>query len=83
MGGSAGHLGPVGGVSAVAIDHRAVAAWVRETCQAQGVPEKVTEPEVLRQVGVLLGSAPGGRRAPDASASSTQTPGAPLHAPVR
>lgn len=66
----------------VPIDRSAVAEWVRESCQAQGVPEKVTEPGVLHQVGVLFGSASGGRRAPGASAQSTQTPGAPLHAPV-
>lgn len=29
--------------------------WVEESCRAQGVPVKVTDPRVLRQVAVLLG----------------------------
>ncbi len=30
-------------------------AWVQRSCAAQGLPVKVTDPAVLRQVGVLLG----------------------------
>jgi len=29
--------------------------WVERSCAAQGLPVKVTDPAVLRQVGVLLG----------------------------
>ena len=36
-------------------------AWVRETCAAQGVPEKVTDPTVVAQVVALLTA---GRRRP-------------------
>lgn len=35
-----------------------IAAWVTASCQAQGVPVKVTDPAIIRHVGVLLGSAP-------------------------
>jgi len=31
-----------------------LAVWVAKSCAAQGVPVKVTDPAVLRQVGVLL-----------------------------
>lgn len=37
-------------------------AWVRRSCQAQGVPVKVTDPEVVRRVGVLLGATEAGPR---------------------
>jgi len=33
-----------------------VAAWVERTCAEQGVPVRVTDPETVRQVGVLLGA---------------------------
>ena len=33
----------------------AVQAWVAASCAAQGVPEKVTDPVVIRKVAVLLG----------------------------
>lgn len=38
---------------------RAVVEWVRESCEAQGVPVKVTDAAVLGQVAVMLGA---GRR---------------------
>lgn len=31
-----------------------VAAWVEASCAAQGVPARVTDPEAVRRVGVLL-----------------------------
>lgn len=31
-----------------------VACWVRRSCEAQGVPTKVTDPDVLARVAVLL-----------------------------
>jgi hypothetical protein len=36
------------------VDDEVVAAWVRATCAAQGVPEKVADAAVLRRVGDLL-----------------------------
>ena len=41
------------------IDRAELAAWVRATCEAQGVPEKVTDPEALRRIGDLLGTEAG------------------------
>lgn len=32
-----------------------VEEWTRRSCEAQGVPVKVTDPVVLRKVAVLLG----------------------------
>lgn len=32
-----------------------VAEWTRQSCEAQGVPVKVTDPMVLHQVAILLG----------------------------
>lgn len=37
------------------IDRDALIAWVRASCEAQGVPEKITDPTTLREVGALLG----------------------------
>ena len=37
------------------VDREALVAWVRASCQAQGVPEKITDPATLREVGALLG----------------------------
>jgi hypothetical protein len=51
-----------------------LAAWVAKSCTAQGVPVKVTDPAVLRQMGELLGgqaSGSGVRRA----RASTRTAG--------
>ena len=39
-----------------------VGAWVRESCEAQGVPVKVTDPDVLRRVCALLGANESGPR---------------------
>ncbi len=36
------------------VDHATVVAWVRATCAAQGLPEKVSDPTILRKVAVLL-----------------------------
>lgn len=53
-----------------------VVAWVKASCEAQGVPVKVEDSRVLREVGVLLGGGAGGGRALDASASSAPRPAA-------
>lgn len=37
-----------------------VVAWVKASCEAQGVPVKVEDSRVLREVGVLLGGGAGG-----------------------
>lgn len=41
---------------------KSVAEWVEESCNAQGVPVKVTDAAVLGQVAVMLGAGriPGG-----------------------
>lgn len=46
-----------------------LAAWVAESCAVQGVPVKVTDPTVLRRVGVLLSGAAEGSRAQARSAA--------------
>lgn len=53
------------------VDPEVVAEWVRSTCQAQGVPEKVTDVAALREIGVLLGAGAGRSRADGALAPST------------
>jgi hypothetical protein len=53
------------------VDAEAVAAWVKATCQAQGVAEKVTDVVALREIGVLLGAGSGRTRAHGATAPST------------
>ena len=40
-------------------DKEALVAWVRASCEAQGVPEKVSDPVALRRIGDLLGTAAG------------------------
>lgn len=40
-----------------------IAALVVDSCAASGVPVKVTDPTVVRRVGVLLGAPVGGQRA--------------------
>lgn len=52
-------------------DHELIAAWVRETCQAQGVSEKITDLRTLREIGVLLDAGLGRSRAHGATAPST------------
>jgi hypothetical protein len=54
------------------LDEAALAAWVEASCAAQGVPVKVTDPTVVRRVGVLLGAEPEGVRA--RKRSGTRTP---------
>ena len=39
-----------------------LAAWVTESCAAQGVPVKVHDPAVIKRVGALLGAKPDGTR---------------------
>jgi len=49
-----GHqLRPVDVPSAVPPD--VLRAWVKRSCAAQGLPVKVSDPAVLRQIGVLFG----------------------------
>ena len=36
-----------------------VACWVRQSCEAQGKPEKVTDADTLRNVAVLLATSRG------------------------
>lgn len=55
-----------------------LAAWVSESCAAQGVPVFVTDPTVLGRVGALLGGGPG---APARRASAEEAPRRPLQAP--
>jgi hypothetical protein len=40
-------------------DRQAVAAWLAVSCARSGVAVKVTDPSVLRQIGVLLGAETG------------------------
>lgn len=48
-----------GGVGVVAwLSDEDLVAWVEASCAAQGIPAKVTDPAVVRQVCVLLGQAP-------------------------
>lgn len=41
------------------MDETELEAWVRRSCQDQGVPLKVTDPSVIRRVAALLGTYPG------------------------
>ena len=68
-------------MSTVPVDD-AVARWVAATCRAQGVLVKITDPTVLRQIGVLLGARTGKPRAHGAAAPSTRLPLAPLQPPL-
>ena len=54
----------------MSVDRVAVAAWVAASCQAQGVPVAVSDPEVVRRVVTLLGGPVGGGRAQGAAAPS-------------
>ena len=47
-----------------------LSAWVEASCDAQGVPAKVTDGAVLRRVVALLGGAADGTRAHARSAST-------------
>ena len=53
------------------VEPELIAAWVQASCQAQGVPEKVTDLAALREIGVLLGAGMGRTRAHGAPAPST------------
>jgi hypothetical protein len=63
--GTAGVLGPVELMAFARLAHgpdpEEVAAWLRRSCARSDVPERVTDPDTLRQVGVLLGAGTGGR----------------------
>lgn len=87
MEGSAGGLVRVG---LSQVPPEVLASWVAASCAAQGVPVKVTDPTVLRRVGVLLGSAAvegRGRKRSGTRPSTGAVPASsvsPLHAdPVR
>jgi hypothetical protein len=47
-----------------------IAAWVAQSCAASGVSVKVTDPTVVRRVGVLLGGAADGPGAQPRSGSA-------------
>lgn len=57
-----------------------LARFVAESCSAQGVPIKVTDIAVVRQVTALLGGAPADPRARARSAGA-RTAGAPSQSP--
>ncbi len=61
------------------LDPAAVAAWVLRSCQAQGVPVRVSDPTVLSHVRALVGvgePAAGPREGPRRLAATTApTPG--------
>lgn len=82
MGWPAGHLGPVGHLIMGRVDPSVVAAWVRATCAAQGMPEKITDPVALRDIGVLLGARAERSRAHGAPAPSTRPTAPPSLPPV-
>jgi hypothetical protein len=58
----AGSAGCVVRVGLSPLPASVVAAWVQASCAAQGVPIKVTDPTILRRVGVLLGAVSEGPR---------------------
>lgn len=60
-------------------DPAAVAAWLRESCERAGVPVQVTDPAVLRGIGVLLGTGPAG--APRQAKRAAGRPAQSLEAP--
>lgn len=65
--------GPAGGVVRMGLSHLSpeqVAAWVTASCVAQGFPVRVSDPVVVRQVGVLLGGSLAGSRAQPRSGST-------------
>lgn len=41
-------------MTAVEVAEAAVIEWTRRSCEAQGVPVKITDPEVIRQIVILL-----------------------------
>lgn len=58
LGRPAGAVGTVGPGDAMTVDRATVIAWVQESCRSQGVPERVTDPAALREIGILLGAGP-------------------------
>ncbi len=52
-----------------------VAALVEASCAAQGVPVKITDPTLVRQVGALLGGRVGASRAHPRSGSTRDAAG--------
>ncbi len=65
MGWSARCLAHVVEMKPEPIDHAAVVAWVRASCEEQGLPEKVSDPTILRKVAVLLRPALAGLPVPN------------------
>lgn len=61
----------MGAVGFVMVESDVMAAWVKASCQAQGIPEKVTNIAALREIGVLLGVGVSRTRAHGAPAPST------------
>jgi hypothetical protein len=57
-----------------------IAAWVRRSCDAQGLPVRVRDPATIERVRILLGGAPAEAWAPARSAS-TGSAGARLQPP--
>ena len=64
-------------VERLEVDHDQVVAWVRASCEAQGLPEKVTDPVILRKVAVLLRPALAGSPMPKRRYSRRVKPVAP------
>jgi hypothetical protein len=45
-------------VVSMAVNPEEVARWLAESCESQGVPLRIVDPVVLRDVAVLLGGRP-------------------------
>jgi hypothetical protein len=65
MGRSARGLADVVEMKPEPIDQAAVVAWVRASCEEQGITEKVSDPTILRKVAVLLRPALAGLPVPN------------------
>jgi hypothetical protein len=73
LGRSIGNWGDMGGVG----EHEALCEWVARSCEAQGLPVKVTSDRVIAQVGALVRSAAGTGRGASAAgppAPRSETP---------
>jgi hypothetical protein len=57
--------------------HAEVVAWVRASCEAQGLPEKITDQTILRKVAVILRPGLAGLPVPKRRKRWVQTPPAP------
>lgn len=58
------------------LDRESLATWVAESCAAQGVPVRATDPGLIARIGVLLGVAPGtdGRASGRSTAAASEPP---------